>query len=229
MKLLNALQDVIKTPENSSTVDSEGLLNSLGMNYEVLNWDKYEKGLVAYWVISRYCTDSYVGLQAIYLNGELVAYSQQEGRKCDYEVTFLNIEAAKAVKDFVVSCMETHEDEFEVATAEDLEQDIDEKVSWWCSEFLLPGDHKGVWRKGLGTPIPVTFLKTVREKGEYNSKQYLVKVDEDGQKLTIPAEEYFFPIRVKLGMEIMLYKMSPWYCGGIPIRKESLLNNVTGP
>lgn len=66
-------------------------------------FDTYVKSdrLKMYGIAEWYCTDSYVGTCAIFLDDELIAITYQEGRKCDTYYHFLSEPLCKKFLDFL--------------------------------------------------------------------------------------------------------------------------------
>lgn len=70
--------------------------------FDMGEWDDCEE-MKCYFLISWYCTDSWVGVRAYFLNGEFVAISSQIGRKYDQEFEWVSKEAYYKVKEYIAS------------------------------------------------------------------------------------------------------------------------------
>jgi len=64
---------------------------------------KIQERLKCYSMITWYCTDTYVGMLAYALDGKLVCYSWQFGRKCETEFFFKDEESFCSLRDFIKS------------------------------------------------------------------------------------------------------------------------------
>ena len=72
---------------------------------ENFDWDKFEKCVTKVWLISWMCTDTQVGIKAIYLHDELVAVTMQRYRKSDMDIYFISPETKIKMKEFLESIM----------------------------------------------------------------------------------------------------------------------------
>lgn len=100
--LLDAARRVDKSRQNEGNVDIEDLEQAVGIvpTYRQSVQEFYTR-FKAYYIIKWQCTDSWVGLQAIFFDDELIATSWQEGRKCGTDVDLISIEAAEKVYNFL--------------------------------------------------------------------------------------------------------------------------------
>lgn len=89
-----------------------------------LYWSGDER-LKCYFIKTWYCSDSYVGIRAYFLDGKFVAISTQKGRKDDEHFEFVSLEIAKEVRDYLLTLTEK-EDTFKVSvlTDDELSQEI---------------------------------------------------------------------------------------------------------
>lgn len=65
--------------------------------------DFLEKGIRYIPLVQWLCTDTHVGLYAIFLQGEFLCYAFQPYRKSDYEFYWIDIKDADRVKEFLDS------------------------------------------------------------------------------------------------------------------------------
>lgn len=70
-----------------------------------------------------YCTDTWVGGRAYFLDEELVAVSYQIGRKWDEDIEYISKEAYDKVKSYVISLIEKEEPSFVPSILQDGELD----------------------------------------------------------------------------------------------------------
>jgi len=192
MKLIDALKDVVRTKENSTTIGIEELSSAINLNSYPFDYDKFESKLICYWVFTWYCTDTWVGLTAIYLGDELMGYTYQSARKNPLDIYFLSNESAIKVKDWYKECLtEEAEPEYPLAPEGDLEEEIPAMRNVHYSDQLL----KHLDKKGFHNGERVTPIKPAR-LDKYVDKHYIVRVDATGEEKTIPVAEYKFPIHV---------------------------------
>jgi hypothetical protein len=105
MKIREIIEKIDKSRKNQSSIDIEELSRELGINYHGDFYDDTKEGarLKSYYMGYWYCTDSYVGYRAYFLDDVVVSISYQEGRKCDKEYFWVSIETATSVKQFIES------------------------------------------------------------------------------------------------------------------------------
>lgn len=70
-----------------------------------------------------YCTDTWVGMYAYYLDGELVLITTQSGRKCDKIYHHVSGATYRKLKEFLKTLFVEHDESLEIKDL-DLEQDI---------------------------------------------------------------------------------------------------------
>jgi hypothetical protein len=100
------------------TPDWEGL----GRVFDLFNFiDSDDERLTAYFIKVHYCTDSYVGIRAYFLDGEFVALSHQVGRKYHEDFGFVSQEIAIKVKDYLRSLINDDATEYELLEGLDAE------------------------------------------------------------------------------------------------------------
>ncbi|CAH9011602.1 putative catalase-like domain protein [Vibrio phage 501E54-1] len=117
--------------------------------------------LKCYWIGQHYCTDSWVGIRCYVLDDIPVAISQQNGRKCDENYEWIDLESFQKTHKFVLSLLEDEEDELQPNFV-DLEEDLGEgyKVSYVGQLRTKDVEYQGVM-------VKVT-KEQERVDGEYN-------------------------------------------------------------
>lgn len=70
------------------------------------DYEEFDRRFKKHWIHKWYCTDTWVGIAIISLDGEAVAIFGQEGRKCDPQIEFVSEQCAnqtlKALKELSV-------------------------------------------------------------------------------------------------------------------------------
>lgn len=99
MKLIDALLNVKK--DEPDDIDIELFFQEFNLNCGSIDYTKYMSSVKAYWIKKWYCSDTWVGMKAIYLNDELVGYLNQVGRKCGVSIKYVSEESAKKLKTFI--------------------------------------------------------------------------------------------------------------------------------
>jgi len=163
MKLKNIIANLDKSETNrceSITWDMEHFLRELGLScWGVQQSPSFGIKLKSYWVANHYCTDSYVGLRAYFLEDVLVCLTLQSGRKCDEIFEWASVKAQVDVRSYILSLEE--EDSFEPETENliDMEEDL-----------------------GTGYPLEYVGQSLRNEVSLHGEMVTIIKEDSDGYK-----------------------------------------------
>lgn len=138
MKLKDLINRVDKQEKFKDKIYIGSIAEEL-FNENISNYDDQDR-LVAYFVGSWYCTDTFVGYRVYFFDNEPVAVSSQTGRKMDEVFEWVSQEAFKKVKDYIYSFKEAAEEEQAVLL------NPDEEVSTYKIMFnsQLFDYHKGI-------------------------------------------------------------------------------------
>jgi len=146
-----------------------------------LDWSE-DKRLQAYHMRTWYCTDSYVGWRAYFLDGELVAFSSQMGRKFDEDFEFISKESALKVRDYLHSLVQESEqfDRFSIVTGLDEEIDDTYKIDFNSqilqSKALLDGEE----------------VEIIKERYDYKDMHSVKIKNSAGKEKTVNCRELDF-------------------------------------
>ncbi|HRY03836.1 MAG TPA: hypothetical protein P5256_11935 [Beijerinckiaceae bacterium] len=128
MRLSDALANVVRTPQNEGGAEIESLVEALRLDHHP-DWAEVDKRLRGYWIVRWLCTDTWVGLKALYLDNMLVGYTKQIARKDGVEVKFLSAETADLVRAWLIECTDARPTQPEIATPNELAVEIDTTYS----------------------------------------------------------------------------------------------------
>lgn len=93
---------------------------------QYISWsDHFGLHMKKHWVDHWICTDTQVGLACYLLDGEMVAISTQQGRKCPEEIKFINEEAYIKVRDLVTECYKIENDSESYIPLVDMNEKLD--------------------------------------------------------------------------------------------------------
>lgn len=172
MKLLEALRNV----DRSDPVfpDVEEIASDLDLNvwYSDLPSD-HEERLKAYWLIKWNCTDTWVGVKAIYFDGTLVGMSKQDARKSSIEFRWMSRAAAADLATYL-------RPETKVTDVIHEEDEVEDFYSLGYVSQLLH-DEGSIVSAETGERIPVTVERD--ELRRRNAWGY--KFDGDGQDINV--------------------------------------------
>lgn len=155
MKLRELIQKVDRSTKNEDAADIDAFCQALDIN-EWLGWNKdFDERVKGYALTQWLCTDTHVGMNVYYMDDRPVAVSTQSARKSDVRISFVSLEAAQQVKDFILSLVGA--DELN-PTLCDLEEECGEDYTVnYHSELLTDvGLYEG------------QEVKVVRRKMDYN-------------------------------------------------------------
>lgn len=127
MKLKELIEKVIKEPYNQTSTDPQELAELFGF-YGILHIDDYQafdNRMTGYWIHATMDSDTWVGLEAHFLDGEFVMLRTQTGRKSDENYEFKDVESKNKVKNFIFSYI-NEEDNFQYI--ENLDEEMNEGI-----------------------------------------------------------------------------------------------------
>lgn len=175
------LKDIISNLDKSEQNEDKSVvweLEDLGSEVGVqLQWgthqDKDDYKLKCYWVANHYCTDTYVGYRAYFLEDEFVALSYQPARKSDEAYEWVSKEAFIKVRNYILSLQVEESVDFPEEFL-DMEEDFGKGYPVQYTGQLL---RKDVW-------LDNNMVRVKEERsflnGDYNFHQIIVQ---NGNKL----------------------------------------------
>jgi hypothetical protein len=189
MKLIDAINNVDRTvtKANDHWVDREELGNALGLQQ---TWgefpDDFDTRIKTYWLSSWYCTDSWVGLRAIYFDDKPVGCVYQGGRKSDMVFEFLSEGLALDLRDYLASEIKP------TFPLVNMDEEVDEyyTVSYGSQLLVTKGFYNGE---------PVDLVKVFNGYGAGESADWRfveVRIG-SGVVKKIPVAEFKIPLNVK--------------------------------
>jgi hypothetical protein len=183
MKLIDALLNVDKS--QSQYADREELARELGLPYLYYGDlpEDFDERVKAYYVIKWNCTDTWVGLMAIYFDDRLAGYSWQTARKSDTEYEFVSEELALELRAYLESTLP--KPKFNIIDPEE-EQDEYYTVAYG-SQLLVD--------KGFYNGEPVEVVKKFPYHPSSNWKNVEVK-NTAGAVMMIPLSEFQIPLHL---------------------------------
>lgn len=187
MKLKEIIDRLDKSKKNESYIDLQELATR---EFDIHSWFNYSENLElkAYFFLNWYCTDSYVGGRAYFLNDELVATSFQSGRKMHEDYYWASLDAKDKVKKYILSIMdnETQNDNIQLF---DLDVEYNEGFHVEFAQQLLTNDV-----------ILKETLEKVRVIEKWNKdidKWQLVKIrTSSGEEKTVKMNEILIPYNI---------------------------------
>jgi len=157
MKLIDIASRIDKSKNNESYIDINKVAYEL--DYEFDDEDDQDR-LKAYWIGNWYCTDSFVGYRMYFLDDEPVAVSIQNGRKCDEDFKWFNMDLALKVRDYLISITRKKEEELNFDTC-DINEDIGNSFKISYNGQIL--NHNNATLDGQSIKI----LERIRETPDY--------------------------------------------------------------
>lgn len=152
--------------------DSEDLTEIFGIN----DYVEFDDRIKMVFIRPHYCTDSWVGVRAYFLDGEFVAISTQVGRKWDEEFQFVSHEAAMKVKDYVLSFVKP---QYDIKIADKMDEEIDD---FYTVEFANQILHKHGLYKGERVEIK-------RKRRDYRDLYTITILGKDGKERDVDCRD----------------------------------------
>ena len=142
--LKQLIEKASQLPKQEYELWDEDLLSALGLDIIHHNYEK-PVNLTTNHLKQWYCTDTWVGIDVIYLNNSPVAVTNQVGRKMDVNIYFLSEEAKNSVKDYLISLYNNQQDYAECLTEDDLNEEMGDYFKIEYSSQVL---YKTAWLNG---------------------------------------------------------------------------------
>lgn len=143
MKLRELMEKVDKSKVNETDGDLESFAQELFNSPPYDGWSgAFCEQVKGYYIQKWLCTDTWVGLIAYFWNGEPLAVSWQSARKSTENFSFVSLDVAGRLKDFIRELTETNDPD---PTLADLDEDLGETYTVnWAGELLVSeGFHGG--------------------------------------------------------------------------------------
>jgi len=187
LKLLDALARVDRS-QGSSWVDFEPLQQALRItDYPNIPTD-YETRVQSYWLIKWMCTDTWVGLRAIYFDNQLAGMIWQDARKNDPEVKFISHDRAHLLRKYLMSAVP----EPEFAIIPETEEISDTYHVTYGSELLVD--------QGIYNEQPVTVNKSSIVHGYDGDPDSWSKIkvrSTNSEEVEIDLEDFHIPLHLQ--------------------------------
>ena len=142
--LKQLIEKASQLPKQEYELWDEDLLSALGLDIIYHNYEK-PVNLTTNHLKQWYCTDTWVGIDVIYLNNSPVAVTNQVGRKMNVNIYFLSEEAKNSVKDYLISLYNNQQDYAEYLTEDDLNEEMGDYFKIEYSSQVL---YKTAWLNG---------------------------------------------------------------------------------
>ncbi|AUR85948.1 catalase-like domain protein [Vibrio phage 1.081.O._10N.286.52.C2] len=189
MKLAEMIANLDKSDQNEYNMvwDLEQFRQELDIAYFDAQQDQDNPRLRGYWMANHYCTDTYVGFRAYFLDDTFVCLSSQPARKSDEYFQWVSDEAQVQVRDYILSLRD--EDEFEYDSNHlDMNEDWDDGYPVQYVGQLLTKEV--LYQRSL--------VKVVKEEsmidGEYNF--HTITIEKDGENIDCDIRDILVPWKV---------------------------------
>ncbi len=195
MKLLDIINNVIKTKENSNINHYTSLYEEiLDAGYPAVK-DGAEKeidsSIKEYWVQLWYCTDTYVGNSVLFFKEKPVCYITQSARRNDRKYHWISKEVFNEVANYLRSFIVIEENEnVKILSDEDMNCNIGEYYEVQFSQQLL---DKEVYYKGKLHKVASRHPDQIGADGNFTwslpQTQNILIENESGEKIKVGIKE----------------------------------------
>lgn len=138
-----------------------------------------------------YCTDSYVGIRAYFLDDEFLAISNQIGRKMDEDFSFVSESLANKLKIYLESLV-FQENQFKLDIID--ENFLDEEIP---STYKIEYNSQILHKEGFLNGEKVKIIKSVYPWTDKNNYFHTVQIElPNGKKQKIDCRELDFEYNI---------------------------------
>jgi len=157
------------------------------------NWVSLESNGFTYRPITEwYCTDTRVGDNAVYLDGELICITHRPYRKSSVEIQWVSKEVFDRVSAFVRSLDEPEEDYKKYI---DFESEVDASYKLDFTNQLLVHHSTAVYQ---GRAVRIDWgLSKQKNRNDYIAKNVWIIEDGDLRPVKVDIGELTFPVKLR--------------------------------
>lgn len=206
MKLEDAIRNVLRPQVDSAwdfAVDGDAINGALALSEPYVYPDELNERLKAYPIAVWTCTDTEVGLYAIWLDGKPVGSMSRRYRRSAFDVRWLSKRDADRVRS-VVASYATPDHEIALVGDTDIGEDfaVDHPEQAHSDDGTVGGRPARalVWY-GLGRSTPKEHRRADRSHvqgvGVDDERQDHVLVRVDGEERVVPFHEFRLPFRLQ--------------------------------
>lgn len=185
MKIIDAIRNVDKSKPHD-WIDGEELAVALDIHTYDYPEDFMDR-VKCYWLTNWLCTDTWVGMQVYYMDGEPVALTKQTGRKNGIRVFFTSAAAAEKVRAYLLTAIQTP---YDLINEDEVISDT-YSVNW-NSQLLT--------KNGVYNGVPVEIIKK-HTGAEYDLNTTIDVQSADGAVQTIEVYDLHIPIKTTTAVE----------------------------
>ena len=171
-------------PKKEYELWDENLLSALGLDVIHHNYEK-PVSLSTNHLKQWYCTDTWVGIDVIYLNNRPVAITNQKSRKSSVNIYFLSEEDKYSVKDYLISIYNNQQDYSDCLSEDELNEEMGDYFKIEYSSEVL---YKTAWL--YGEKVEIT-KKPRNLNNNFNLRAVAIK-HEDGVEKLVDVRELDF-------------------------------------
>ena len=196
MTLRELLSKIVKSDKNEDSLDLSNLFNDLYPNDEI-DYDlcckldlELNKRLKSYWVKVWYCTDTYVGYKAYFLDNELVCTSYQSGRKDSLDFEYVSQETTLKLKNFLSVLIKVKKD-IEYFTM-DMDAVIPDTYELSGYEIILEFHKKAMYKP---TNEYVSLISLQKREGSYCQEDVVIQFS-NGEQKVVESDNLLFDYQI---------------------------------
>lgn len=186
LKLLNALANVDRS-QPSQYVDSSELGAALSIDFYCGIPVAYEERVKSYWLIKWRCTDTWVGLQALFFDDELMGRIWQDARKSPVSIAFVSNESAHRLRDYMLTA--SPDNQYSLINPTD---ELDDTYGVEYGSQLLV--DSGLYQ---GQPVTVVRESIVRgHRGHVDEWSNIRVRTANGEEIKISLDDFDIPLHM---------------------------------
>lgn len=189
----------VKTPDINDLLCSNQLFNNLLCNLWVDEDDEIHNVIKQYVAYNWYCTDSIVGTYIYTFKGELLCYSQRNGRKCDNNFTYFSKEMYDKLQqyylDYVLKLTVDNECEPTIKTVDETSVDLYYQIEH-TSQLLLGNDDVHKYAMYDGELVKIISVAPKNDESDWISRHVYIsqKIGDETIVGKVELCKLYFPI-----------------------------------
>lgn len=188
MKIKDIIAKIKVEDHTMYRVDFETIGEDLGLSWEEIEEIEESKNerIRTEFVSCHYCTDEYVGLEAYFLDGELICLTHKAARKSNKQVVgWVSQELAQETKDYIKSISKKKDSVFEVEIL-NLEEDIGDSFKVEYTNQLI---HKNIRYKNEMHKVVLSPDKDINGKSNFHE----IVIEKEGCEKRVDVRDLEIP------------------------------------
>lgn len=181
---IRQLVEGIDLKQTGYEADLNKIAEEFGINYY---YNDLDNRLKYYYTKAWYCTDTWVGERAYFLDGEFVMYSFQSARKSSECFIFVSAETREQVRNYIMSLIAVEDGVVDTNTYLNLDEEIPNRFQLEYNSQIL--NEVGWYNDKL---VKIRTTRFPYNQDETDDYFYSVVIDLDGKLTKVHVKDLWF-------------------------------------